>query len=150
VDTPRLTGPPALHFLSVLQYVDGLLHAIEQLATSDPAPFAKQRADVTKDEARRLREHTASVRRLLLDALARLGIEPREPTVSARWSIRTSLHVAEITLTDLTAQGIRGYGAIDAAAGRELDRISAELITAVRQAESVLGAGDRMTGGRTG
>ena len=136
--TAGLNGSHALHVFSTFQHVDGLLASIEKLARSDLSPLAPERPDVAPDEARLLLASVAAARRRMLEALDRLGIVRPEPSVSARWGIQTAFLFAEVSLSDLDAAGLRGYGAASPAAARELEALASDLTVLMRQGAAIV------------
>ena len=133
-----LNGSHALHVYSTFQHVDGLLASIEKLARSDLSPLAAERPDVAPDEARLLLASVAAARRRMLEALDRLGIARPEPNISARWGVRTTFLMAEISLSDLDAAGLRGYGAASPEAARELEALASDLTVLMRQGAAIV------------
>ena len=140
-----LHGSHASHVLSAFQYVDGLLSSIEKLARADLSPLAPETPDVAPDEARLQIALVAAARRRMIETLDRLGIARPERTVSARWAIQTAFRFAEISLSNLDAEGLRGYGAASPEAARELEALASDLIALMHQGARIAAEGE--TGG---
>ena len=115
------------HLLSGFTRVDDLLRDIEALCRGELSPFARERLDLTAEEAGFLRAFTGAARRRMLAACDRLGIARPEPRVSARWAAETCLHYADISFAELSASGMRGYGALTPYAAEELADVAQAL-----------------------
>jgi GTP-binding protein EngB required for normal cell division len=133
-----LNTSQARHVVVTFAHVDELLQAVEKLARADLSPFAHERPDVSEDEARLLLSFVALARQRMLGVLDRLGIPRPEPTVSARWGVETMLRVADISLSELNATGLAGYGAVDAEAGEELSALAADLRSLLTRGTALL------------
>lgn len=126
------------HVVSTFAHVDRLLGDIGRFARGELSPFAKERADVSDAEARLLLAAVERVRTRLLQALDRLGLPRPAPSVSARWSAEVALRFAEIALSDLNAEQLRGYGAVDGAAAIELTALADDLRRLLDQSRALL------------
>jgi hypothetical protein len=131
--TTRLTQPQQRHVAAGLAHVDRLLLAVEQVAQATPSPFARERSDLSPDETRLLLSFVRLARGRMLAALDRLGIARPAPSVSARWSIETSLRFVDIALSELDPKGLAGYGALDSEAAEELRALTDELRSVIRR-----------------
>lgn len=134
----RFTPSQARYVLAAIAHVDGLLQGMERLAADERSPFTAERNDLAPDEARLLRSFTALARQRLLAALDQLGIPRPEPARSARWSIDTALTFADIALGDLSTGRLRGYGAVDPGAARELEALADDLRSIVARGKALL------------
>ncbi len=94
-------------------HVSDLLDGILKVARDDLDTFDRTRPDLSQVEARRLTALVSSIRGRMLEALDTLGVSRPEPHTSARWSARTALLFSGIALSELSADGLRAYGAID-------------------------------------
>jgi GTP-binding protein EngB required for normal cell division len=119
-------------------YVDDLLKGVEALTHPDPSPFTRERPDLSQDEARLLLSFVGLARNRMLAALDRLGIPRPEQKLSARRSVSTGLTYAEIALSEIDTRSLRGYGAVDPAAGEEVTALSADLQTLMRRGAALL------------
>jgi GTP-binding protein EngB required for normal cell division/ElaB/YqjD/DUF883 family membrane-anchored ribosome-binding protein len=126
------------HVLATFARVDGLLQDIERLVREELSPFANERPDVAPDEARLLRAFVAQARARMLAALDHLGIPRPAPATSARWSAGTALTFADIALSEVTESTLRGYGALDPAAGAELVALAADLRALMARGKALL------------
>jgi len=124
--------------LSTFAHVDGLLRDVERVSRNELSPFAKERADFAPDEARLMRSFVETARARMLAALDRLGLPRPAPSTSARWSATTALTFADIALSEITEESLRGYGRVDAAAARELVALTADLRALVARGKSLL------------
>ncbi len=125
--------------LSTFSYVDGLLKSVEALTHPDPSPFARERPNLSQDEARLLLSFVSLARNRMVAALDRLGIPRPEQNLSARRSVSTGLLFAEIALSELDTRSLRGYGAVNPAAGEEITALAADLQALMRRGVALLG-----------
>jgi GTP-binding protein EngB required for normal cell division len=126
------------HVLATFRHVDTLLQRAERLLVSNPSPFASERIDLAPVEAGLLQSHTELVRARMVDALDRLSIARPPQTQSARWSVETTLRLAEIALSELGRDSLRGSGAVDEVAADELEVLAAELRAGIGRAMQAL------------
>jgi len=133
-----LSGPQRRHVIASFGEVDRLLQAVERVGRASPSPFSMERPDLAPDEARLLLSFVELARNRLLAAMDRLAIPRPAPTVSARWSIETSLRFAEIALSELTPESLAGYGAVDGPAGDEVHALAEDLRALIRRGAALL------------
>jgi GTP-binding protein EngB required for normal cell division len=124
--------------LATFSYVDDLLKRIETLAHPEPSPFTQERRDLTEEEGRLLVSFVATARLRMIAALDRLGIPRPKQSLSARRSVSTALLFSDISLSELDARSLRGYGALDPAAGEEVTAVAADLRSLVRHGMALL------------
>jgi len=124
--------------LSTFTYVDDLLRSVESLTHPDPSPFARERPDLSPDECRLLLSFVSGARSRMIAALDRLEIPRPEQNLSARRSVSTALLFGEISLSELETRSLRGYGAIDEAAGAEVTALAADLQAFMRRGIDLL------------
>jgi len=134
----KLNPSQARSVAATFQYVDGVLSGAERFARGELSPLAGERADVAPDEGRLLLSSVAVARERMLAALDRLGIPRPQPKLSARWGIETGLKFAASALGELDTAHLRGYGAVDAEAARELEALAADLEAVLRRAVALL------------
>lgn len=134
----RLNAHQVRHVLATFAHVDGLLQDIERVARDDLSPFAKERPDFAPDEARLMASFILAARARLLTALDRLGIARPTPTTSARWTASTALTFADIALSELTEDALRGFGAVDPDAAREVTALASDLRSVVARGKALL------------
>lgn len=123
----RLNPSQTTRVVATLRVLDELLHSVQAAARGTASPFDRTRPDLDPGEIRLLESFLASLRGSMVRALDRLGIPRPAPSISARWSIETTLGFAEITASELNARSLRAYGDVDPQAGREVDAITTEL-----------------------
>lgn len=123
----KLNEFQAQHVETTFSHVDKLLEAVEALARANGSPFAREKRDVTPDEARFLAAFVQQMRMRMIAALDRLGLARPKPNVSARYSADVTLRFAEIALADLSAKSLRGYGPVDPEAGAEVGALAADI-----------------------
>jgi GTP-binding protein EngB required for normal cell division len=124
--------------LATFGHVDDLLKSVEALAHPDTSPFSRERPDLSPDEARLLLSFVSGARARMLAALDRLGIPRPEQNLSARRSAGTALLFAQISLSELNAPSLRGYGVLDQEAGDEVTAVAADLETLMRRGMELL------------
>jgi GTP-binding protein EngB required for normal cell division len=124
--------------LTTFGYVDDLLRSVEALAHPDPSPFTHERPDLTPDEARLLVSFVSGARARMVAALDRLGIPRPEQNLSARRSVGTALLFGEISLSELDAKSLRGYGGVDPKEAAEVQAVAADLQALMRRGIDLL------------
>lgn len=135
---PRLTPNQANAVSSRLAHVDDLLRRIDGIVRSRGSPFTREQSDLSETEAALLEAFIDTARERLLSALDRLGLPRPTPTLSARWSAASTLRFADIALSELTPESLRGYGRVDPAVAGELAAIGAALRDVVDRGMRVL------------
>jgi len=125
-----LTDGQRRHWRATFAYIDERLAEAERRLdpSAAPRPFAAHVADATLLQASVLRDYAARVRAEMLAALARAGIEPPAPRVSAVASARAHLRAAAIAAEELGTRAMRAYGPVPEELARELNLTSAALI----------------------
>jgi len=123
----RLNPAQAGRVLATFRTIDALLEAMGSAEAGAASPFDRTVPDLEPDDIRLLESFVASLRHRMLASLDRLGIPRPEPSISARWSIETSLGFAEISINELDGRSLRAYGPVDPAAAREVDAVATEL-----------------------
>lgn len=117
----------AQHVESTFAHVDRLLSTVEALSRPNTSPFARERSDVSPEEARFITAFVQQMRMRMIAALDRLGLPRPVPRVSARHSADVTLRFAEIALADLSTSSLRGYGEVDSEAGAEVSALAADV-----------------------
>jgi len=135
---PALNENQVRRIAATFSYVDDLLKDIEALTHPDPSPFARERPDLTQDEGRLLLSFVGLARSRMLAALDRLGIPRPQQKLSARRSVSVALACADDALSELDTRSLRGYGALDPAAGEEVSALAADLQTLVHRGAALL------------
>ena len=126
------------HVVATFTYVDSLLERVERVARGDLSPFAKEQPDIASDEARLLQSFLSLIRARMLAALDSVGVPQPAPRLSARWSAETSLNFAEISLSELDGEHLKGYGPVDETVAGELAALAADVRGILRRARHVL------------
>ena len=124
--------------VSTFVYTDKLLQTVERLATAQLSPFAHEQADLGDAERRLLLALVERARQRMLTALDRLGIPRPRPTSSARWSTDTALQMAEISLSELDGETLRGYGAVSEDDALEVTAVANDLRELVERGRRLL------------
>ena len=130
------------HLAVGFAHVDRLLQQVERVAEGKLSPFAQERPDIQEDEARLLQVFASQARARMLAALDRLGIPRPRPSVSARWSIETSLRFAEIALSEIDAKGLAAYGPVDPGVAAEASALAADLRALLARGTALLHESD--------
>ena len=138
-ESPRLNASHARAVRATFAHVSELLNGAVRAGNGNAAPFDRQRADISRDEALRLEELVRRIHAHMLQALDLLGIERVEPDVSARWAVRTALMFSDIALSELSPQGLRGYGQVGEAEGALIVRVANDLRDLVARATEAMG-----------
>jgi GTP-binding protein EngB required for normal cell division len=156
--SPQLLNPSQVrHLLAVFTQVDQGLARSEVICAGRTSPFARERADLAPEEGRLFTAFIGGVRARMLEACDRLGVARPEPTISARWSVETTLQFAGISFAELSPEKMRGYGPLPAGAEEELSALSGALdalasrgVALVRGAEATLTSRSTEVVGRAG
>jgi GTP-binding protein EngB required for normal cell division len=135
---PGLNENHIRRILTTFGYVDDLLRSVDALAHPDGSPFAREHPDLSPDEARLLLSFVSGARARMIAALDRLDIPRPEQSLSARRSVSTALVCGEIALSELEARALRGYGALDPAAGAEITALASDLQSLLRRGAALL------------
>jgi len=126
---------------SSLWYVDKLLRGVEQIIAepSSKSPFRGYLADVSPEQQAVIERSIGEIRQALVEVLAHHQIPMPEAKVSALHAIRTHLDYVDIAIAELAPRHMKGYGGIEEAAARQLDRIVHQLGALVRRLHRYLG-----------
>lgn len=130
------------HIKASFAHVDELLQSVENAAYVEQSPFSTTRADLDADTVRLMQSYIGLARSRMLASLDRLGIPRPEPKVAASWSADTALQFADISLSELDAGTLRGYGPVDGAAAAEVTALAADLRELLRRARDLLHEAD--------
>ena len=149
VEPTRAAGPVPLNSnqrrsLSVgLQHIAGLLedaeHALD--AAARPSPFGRISGQVRPSEAGVVRDYLERIRRSLLAAARRHGLDVQGHTVDVRWAIETQAVAASISVEEMRSRRLRGFGALDPETAREVDRTCDELERTIRELQLFISGG---------
>lgn len=121
--------------------VSELLDEVLRLCQGRLNPFDAQQADITPFEARRGEALVEEMRGRLLTALDELGISRPKPEGSARWSATTAFLYAEIALSELSPETLRGYGAVDQEAVQAVAGVAEHLKALANQGQALFRGG---------
>ena len=132
------------HLRTAFQYIDGLLSETESiLASADSgSPFSQYNVDSTPLQRKVTRDYIARIREAMRRVLTELEIPLPSTHCGALWGARTQLMGVSISLTELAARYMRGYGALTEDAGSKLDQIRSELQALVTRLENYLAGGE--------
>jgi hypothetical protein len=127
---------PQRRSLSVgLHHVADLLDEVQRVldAAATPSPFSRLTSDVSPAQSGVVRDHLERLRRTLLAAARRHGLDVAGPALDARRSIGAQLTAAAIAVAEIRPRHLRGYGSLDPGAAEELDRTCDELERLLRE-----------------
>lgn len=134
----RLNANQTRHVLATFRYVDSLLEHAGRLTVPSESAFAKERADVSEEEARVLHAYAEEVRQQMLAALNELGIVLPPRSESARWAVETNLRMADISLSELGRNSLRKGGSVDDETAMQLSALAADLRAVLARAKQAL------------
>lgn len=137
-------NPNQRRSLSVgLQHIAGLLEEAEHAldAASRPSPFGRIGGVMRPADAGVLRDYLDRIRRALLAAARRHGLDVRGHVVDVRWAIETQAVAASISVEEMRPRRLRGFGPLDEETAREVDRTCDELDRAIRELQLFVSGG---------
>lgn len=128
---------------SHLSHADKLLSDIEEIlnAASSKSPFPRFRPDVDLPERKIVQDYLARIRGQMLRVLDGAGIQPAEPELSGRHSIRVTLAFVRVALQEITPAYLVGYGGVPELLVPELEGLSSELQGLVNKLDAFLARG---------
>lgn len=127
----------ARHVEATFAQIDRLLGTIETLGQPKTSPFARERADISPEEARFLGAFAQQMRSRMIAALDRLGVPRPRAVLSARNTAGVTLRFAQIALADLSASSLRGYGALDPTAAAEVEALASDIEELIGRAHAL-------------
>ncbi len=141
-----MSGLGELHkrkLLLTFAHIDSLL--AEALRDLDPgpvqSPFSRIVPDAEPVQQQVIMDYAARLRSRMRTMLERLQIAPQERQVSAIWSARTAVTMAEVALDELRPQGLRGYGELSVEGADQVNGMIAELYELLSSMNAYLAAG---------
>jgi hypothetical protein len=125
------------------QYIDKLLSEAEHSMAdaSSASPFQEHSDDTTPIQRKVTHDYVLRIREAMRRIMEELEIPPSEPTSGAVWAACVSLMFISISLGELTAERMRGYGLLSEDAAAKLDGIRGEIGSLVDKLSSYLGKG---------
>jgi GTP-binding protein EngB required for normal cell division len=129
------------HLLISAQYADSLLSDIESILASSlsKSPFPKYKLDITPAQAKLVQDYIARIRAQMVQVLKSQGINPPEPELPARRSIRVTLEFCDIAFDECRPKAMRGYGRVPPSVVPELNGLVDEMRSILRQLNNYLG-----------
>ena len=127
--TGSLNEPQARRLRVTCQHIDGLLSDIEDILneSASKTAFPRYSPDITPEQRRAIEDCIARVRASLIRILEGQGISRDQPPVPASRAVAFTLVSIDVAVEELKPKYMRGYGAVPVAAGRDLNKIVAEL-----------------------
>jgi GTP-binding protein EngB required for normal cell division len=125
-----LNESQARRILSAFVYIDQLLREVARLAHAQGtmhSELAPEQLDLSSTEGRLVGSLVETARRRMLATMHVLGLPRPKADVSARWSVITSLRFVDISLSELTAESLGGYGALDEESAAMVTAVASEL-----------------------
>lgn len=112
-----------------MQYVDRELTKLMSMMEYDgpPSPFHQYAEDVTPKQCAVIKKKILSVRAAMQRILELKGIDIRPVRPSKKHEMTTILSFLDISVEELRAKYMKGYGALTNEAAQELDDIADEL-----------------------
>jgi GTP-binding protein EngB required for normal cell division len=125
------------------QHVDELLRTAVQALSGEGAdsPFCELIADAAPIQHRVASDHAKRIRNRMADALKRLGIPLRPPSIPATRSAFTHVMFAEVDIEDIAPKRLLGYGDLAPEDARALEDSCAEILALLGQMRTYLEAG---------
>lgn len=117
------------HLQSTFRYIDKLLSEAEHAmadATS-PSPFREHSDDTTPIQRKVTHDYVVRIRQAMQRLIEELEIPPVEPRCGAVWAAGISFMFCSIALSDLTAEKMRGYGALPEEGATAVEGIRGEI-----------------------
>ena len=135
-----LNSSQSLHLLTSCRYVDQLVSEIESIlsASASKSPFPKYRSDLSPVQIKVVQDYIARIRAQMVQVLRSQGINPPEPQLEARHSIRVNLEFADIAFDECRPNAMRGYGEVPIALVPELNGLVEEMKGVLRRLSTYL------------
>ena len=134
----KLSANHQRHVLSTFRYLDQVLDEAERIMSSSRCAFPRYVADLRPGQAEVLAMRFVEFRAALAKWVSALGIAAGGGEVSAVHALRVYFVAAEVTLEDLNAASLRGYGAVSGAALETLTVAATDLRRLLRRMTAVL------------
>lgn len=139
-DPERAVGPSLndsqRRGLSVgIRHIADLLDEAERVlvAATSASPFNRLVSDLSPSDAGVVRDYVERIRRAMLAAAKRHGLDVQGYTVGARKAIVVQAVTASIAVEEMRSRRLRGYGALDPQTAKEVDRTCDELDRTIRE-----------------
>lgn len=131
------------HLRIAFQYIDKLLSEAEHTMASagSPSPFQEHVDDTTPVQRKVTHDYILRIREAMARIMKELEIPANEARSGAAWAATTNLMFVSISLSELTAERMRGYGALSEQAADALDGIRGEIGSLVDKLSVYLGKG---------
>lgn len=125
------------------QYIDKLLSEAEHAMSdaSSSSPFQEHSDDTTPIQRKVTHDYVMRIREAMRRIMEELEIPPSEPRSGAVWAAGISLMFVSISLSELSGERMRGYGAMSEEAAAALDGVRGEIGSLVNKLSTYLGRG---------
>lgn len=125
------------------QYIDKLLSETEHTMAdaSSTSPFREHSDDTTPIQRKVTHDYILRIRETMSRMMQELEIDPPHPRSGAIWSAGVSLMFCSISIGEITAERMRGYGAMTDDAATALDGIRGELGSLLDKLAAYLASG---------
>ncbi len=127
--------------LAAFRTIDKLLEDVENARASTASPFSRIFNDLTPTQQQVIGDYVAGIRARMTDALKALATSVKPPGTAASWAIQTALAFAQITVQEIDASRLNGYGPLDEEASVLIERLNADLERSIRRLDTYLRAG---------
>ena len=133
----------ARHLVSTFRHMDNLLSEAEHiLATADSkSPFAEYTQDSTPVQRKVIHDYIERVRQAMGRAMEGSGLPRPGPVCGALWAASGQLTFAQIAVTEMEPQRMRGYGALSDEDSKAINEVVAELNAAIERLLAYLNKG---------
>jgi len=135
---PRLSANHQRHVSGTFRYLDQVLDEAERIMSSSRCAFPRYVADLAPGQVTELVERFAEFRDALAKWASALEIAAGGGEISARQALRVHFVAAEVTLEELNAASLRGYGAASGAVVETLTVAATELRRLLGRMNAVL------------
>jgi GTP-binding protein EngB required for normal cell division len=121
-------------------HIDEHLSRVEaMLESAANAAFPRYVDDLLPTQKRVVRDYFAHIRAQLLALIERFGMAPEPAETTVSWAGRTTLIYLRDVIADMGPERLRGYGALDAETGAELQALIAEVDQTLARVMTYLG-----------
>jgi len=128
------------HLRVSCQYIDKLLADIDDTlhAAASKSPFPRYIVDVSPAQIRVVEDYVRRIRSQLLLTIAWQSMEPEPPSIPATRAVLTNLTFIDITIEELKANYMKGFGPVPEDAVSELNGLVHELRSLVTGMQACL------------
>lgn len=128
------------HLAVTFSHIDNLLAEIGNIsaAGSRPSSFIRYAPSATEAQRKVIDTHITQIGQLMDRIMADLELPRPEPGCSALWAIEACINSALDAVAEINPRIMRGYGELSAADTDTINRLMAEMNTALEQFKTSL------------